>query len=116
MNADQEMESKKKETNANNSFTNAHLLETCDETELKGRVIRIVRRNWREYQGTLRPIHSDQKNTEKSESITITGNDRFFIPRDPRMPYVRIRTSQLNSSKLENKRILVVIDSWNQQD
>jgi exosome complex exonuclease DIS3/RRP44 len=64
----------------------------------QGRVVGIIRRNWKEYAGTLR--------SEEDAS----RQDRMFIPADSRIPFVRIRTR--NGAELEGKRIVCVIDSW----
>ena len=73
-----------------------------------GRVVGIIKRNWREYCGTLRPVHEDRKDEVGSGSFNKA--DRVFIPADPRVPNVLIQTR--HSSDLENKRIVVVLDGW----
>jgi len=70
-----------------------------------GRVVGIIKRNWREYAGTLRPIHSDRKDEAEFGKAS-----RVFIPADARIPNVAVNTRQ--STNLENKRIVCVIDSW----
>jgi exosome complex exonuclease DIS3/RRP44 len=66
----------------------------------KGRVVGILKRNWKEYSGTIRVESEDD----------IHRNDMMFIPADPRIPFIRIRTR--NAADLAGKRIVVVIDSW----
>eukprot|EP00929_Paragymnodinium_shiwhaense_P042974 TRINITY_DN22154_c0_g1_i2.p1 TRINITY_DN22154_c0_g1~~TRINITY_DN22154_c0_g1_i2.p1 ORF type:complete len:657 (+),score=139.08 TRINITY_DN22154_c0_g1_i2:90-2060(+) len=70
----------------------------------KGRVVGIIKRNWREYCGTLRPLHADRKNDVSGKS------ERIFIPADARVPNIAIQTR--SAAELDNKRIVVVIDSW----
>lgn len=65
-----------------------------------GRVVGIIRRNWKEYSGTLRAESGDDG----------IRQERMFIPADPRIPFIRIRTK--NAAELNGKRIVVVIDSW----
>ncbi|EDO05436.1 RNB domain family protein [Babesia bovis T2Bo] len=69
------------------------------------RVVGILKRNWREYCGTLMAV---------DEAIDMVGHShmvqRIFVPVDARIPYICIDTRK--SSELENKRIVVVIDSW----
>lgn len=64
----------------------------------RARVVGIIKRNWREYSGTLRLDENDDR------------QERMFVPTDPRIPFVRIRTR--NASNLIGKRIIVVVDSW----
>jgi exosome complex exonuclease DIS3/RRP44 len=71
----------------------------------KGRVVGIIKRNWREYCGTLRPLLANRK------AQGVEGKaERVFIPADSRVPNVFVQTR--NSSTLENKRIVIVIDGW----
>ena len=77
---------------------------------LYGKVIGIIRRNWRQYAGS---IDIDGKydyavvseNTTKNESISC-----LFYPIDKRIPPIRIVTCQ--KSVLVNQRLLVTIDNW----
>jgi exosome complex exonuclease DIS3/RRP44 len=66
-------------------------------TVVQGRVVGIIRRNSKEYAGTLRPDDAVRQ-------------DHMFIPADPRVPYIRIRTR--NAAELLGKRIVCVVDSW----
>mmetsp|Transcript_30555 Transcript_30555/g.87663 ORF Transcript_30555/g.87663 Transcript_30555/m.87663 type:complete len:1037 (-) Transcript_30555:109-3219(-) len=76
------------------------------EARPKGRVVGILRRNWREYCGSLKPLHDDRK-----ENVTAFDKaDRMFIPTDSRLPNIMIQTR--HSGNLENKRIVVVLDGW----
>ena len=63
-----------------------------------GRVIGIIKRNWRNYCGVLLPT----VNTEKTRHI--------FIPSEKRIPRIRIETRQ--ADVLMSHRIIVSIDCW----
>ncbi|KAF4683885.1 exosome catalytic subunit dis3 [Perkinsus olseni] len=97
--------------------------------EKEGRVVGIIKRNWREYAGTLRPLQTtttqqQQQGEEKEGDTTNTQPngaaggvgvgyskiDRIFIPANPRIPNIRIATK--HSNDLDNMRICVAIDSW----
>lgn len=70
------------------------------------RVVGVIKRNWRQYVG-----HVDSS----SSSISKLSNQQqtvFLIPMDKRIPKIRIRTRQADS--LLGKRVLVTIDSWDQ--
>lgn len=69
-------------------------------------VVGVIKRNWRQYVG-----HVDSS----SSSISKLSNQQqtvFLIPMDKRIPKIRIRTRQADS--LLGKRVLVTIDSWDQ--
>lgn len=71
------------------------------------RVVGVVKRNWRQYVG-----HVDSN----SSSISKLSNQQqtvFLIPMDKRIPKIRISTRQADS--LLGKRVLVTIDSWDQE-
>jgi len=72
----------------------------------RGQVVGIIKRNWREYCGTLKPLPAQGDAGPAGYSKA----DRLFIPSDARLPNVKIQTRQ--SSNLEHKRIVVVLDSW----
>lgn len=74
----------------------------------QGRVVGIIKRNWREYCGTLRPLHADRQ--AELGSANFSEANRLFIPADPRIPNITIHTR--HSCNLEDKRIAVVMDSW----
>ncbi|XP_067569347.1 exosome complex exonuclease RRP44 isoform X2 [Pseudorca crassidens] len=63
-----------------------------------GRVVGIIRRNWRPYCGML--SKSDIKESRR----------HLFTPADKRIPRIRIETRQ--ASTLEGQRIIVAIDGW----
>ena len=74
-----------------------------DETLLQptGRVVGVIKRNWRQYCGTILPLtHSSMSSTRM----------HTFIPADRRIPRVRLETRQ--AQNLIGKRIIVSIDSW----
>ena len=71
------------------------------------RVVGVMKRNWRQYVG-----HVDSS----SSSISKQGRKQqtvFLIPMDKRIPKIRIRTRQ--ADELMGKRVLVTIDSWDQE-
>ena len=74
----------------------------------KGRVVGILKRNWREYCGTLRPLHAERQ--QEHGPATYNKSDRIFIPADARLPNIMIQTR--HSTNLDNKRIVVVLDGW----
>ena len=70
------------------------------------RVVGIAKRNWRQYVGHVDGTSiSKNKQTRKLETC-------FLLPMDKRIPRIRIRTRQ--AGELVGKRILVTIDSWDQ--
>ncbi|XP_034175685.2 exosome complex exonuclease RRP44-like protein Dis3 [Osmia lignaria lignaria] len=63
-----------------------------------GKIVGIIRRNWRQYCGILQPSN-------------IEGNVRhLFVPAERKIPKIRIETRQY--SVLSKQRIIVAIDSW----
>ena len=66
-----------------------------------GRVVGIIKRNWRPYCGTLLPLTFSSVKTTRRHT---------FIPADRRIPRVRLETRQ--AANLMGKRIIVSIDSW----
>ncbi len=65
---------------------------------VSGRIVGIIKRNWRPYCGMLKV----------SEMPDATRH--LFIPAEKRVPRIRIETRQ--SSNLRNNRIIVNIDCW----
>ncbi|KAF4025740.1 hypothetical protein G4228_017746 [Cervus hanglu yarkandensis] len=63
-----------------------------------GRVVGIIKRNWRPYCGML--SKSDIKESRR----------HLFTPADKRIPRIRIETRQ--ASTLEGRRIIVAVDGW----
>ncbi|KAL2043485.1 hypothetical protein N7G274_003792 [Stereocaulon virgatum] len=71
------------------------------------RVVGVTKRNWRQYVG-----HIDSSST----SVATQGRRQqtvFLIPMDKRIPKIRLRTRQAEA--LFGKRVLVTIDSWDQE-
>ena len=70
------------------------------ETDLlmTGKVVGIVRRNWKTYCGTLLPLPD------------MRGTHHTFVPANHNIPRIRIETRQ--GSTLLGQRIVVSIDSW----
>lgn len=64
-----------------------------------GRVVGILKRNWRKYCGSL----------QVNDGIA-SGTTSLFIAVNTKVPKIRIRTRQ--REELMDKRILVAIDSW----
>ena len=63
-----------------------------------GKVVGIIKRNWRPYCGTLLPLQ-DMK-----------GIRHTFVPAERRIPRIRIETRQ--GPNLLGKRVMVSIDAW----
>lgn len=70
------------------------------------RIVGVIKRNWRQYVGHVDSSSSSTaKQSRKQQTV-------FLIPMDKRIPKIRIRTRQ--ASEILGKRILVTIDSWDQ--
>ena len=76
------------------------------EVDLKptGRVVGILKRNWRPYCGTI------DKSSVRSTNGPSAAQYVFFWAMDRRTPKIRIRTRQ--AAQLLGKRIIVAIDAW----
>lgn len=74
-------------------------LTTKKEKDIKptGKIVGIIRRNWRQYCGILQQ--------DSSDSLY-----QLFIPADKKIPKIRIETRQ--AEILRNQKIIVAIDSW----
>ena len=77
-----------------------------DEVLPAGKVVGIIRRNWRPYAGTI--------DTSRMSDQTTNAAAVWFYPVDRRVPRIRIKTRQL--SKLAGHRLLVSIDAWSVKD
>lgn len=84
------------------------LTETAADTDEQqvvplGRVVGVIRRNWRQYAGSLE---------ETGDRVAPDGETTaaLFIPVERRLPCVQIQTRQRES--LSRMRFLVSIDSW----
>ncbi|MCJ1458080.1 exosome catalytic subunit dis3 [Mycoblastus sanguinarius] len=71
------------------------------------RVVGVIRRNWRQYVGHV-DSSSSTAATQGRKQQTV-----FLIPMDKRIPKIRLRTRQ--ADELLGKRVLVTIDSWDQE-
>ncbi|KAJ1935966.1 exosome catalytic subunit dis3, partial [Linderina macrospora] len=76
-----------------------------DDGEVTGRVVGIIRRNWRSYCAFLDPNFA-RKGARASSAPTSVG----VLAMDRRIPKIRIRTRQADA--LAGQRILVAIDAW----
>jgi len=63
-----------------------------------GRVVGIIKRNWRAYAGSL-------------DMESRRGDSYLFVPWARNLPYIRIRTAK-PPEELEGKRLVVQIDTW----
>lgn len=70
---------------------------------ITGKVVGIIRRNWKSYCGSLK-----KRTLDLPKSMTFTTH--LFVPKVPKIPLVRIESRQLDV--IENQRIVVAIDSW----
>lgn len=80
----------------------AHSQNAEAKAQPTARVVGIIKRNWRQYVGTV-----DNNSTGKQGTRQTTV---FLVPMDKRIPKIRIRTRQ--PAELVGKRILATIDSW----
>ena len=73
-----------------------------------GKVVGIIRRNWRQYCGSLEPDSA----TSRGSGGNVVGGATWalFVPVDAKFPRIRIETRQ--REELLDKRIVVAIDSW----
>ena len=70
------------------------------------KIVGIVKRNWRQYVGHVDAGSSSAgQGARKQQTV-------FLLPMDKRIPKIRLRTRQAEG--LLGKRILVTIDSWDQ--
>ncbi|CAI7791080.1 unnamed protein product [Closterium sp. NIES-53] len=68
-----------------------------------GRVVGVIKRNWRTYAGSLAPMRTPPA----SGGALVRA---LFVAADRRVPRIRVETRQ--AAQLMGKRILVAIDSW----
>ena len=71
------------------------------------RVVGVIKRNWRQYVGHVDNSSSAAANQGRKQQTM------FLIPMDKRIPKIRVRTRQ--ADELKGKRVLVAIDSWDQE-
>ena len=70
------------------------------------RIVGIIKRNWRQYVGHVDGGSSSTAQQSRKQQTV------FLIPMDKRIPKIRLRTRQAEG--LLGKRVLVTIDSWDQ--
>jgi len=70
------------------------------------KVVGLIRRNWRQYVGHVDGNSSSTVQQSRKQQTV------FLIPMDKRIPKIRLRTRQ--ADELLGKRVLVTIDSWDQ--
>ena len=73
-----------------------------------GRVVGIVKRNWRNYCGSIL-LSADTVVSSTGVGGNMSTNV-LVVPADKKLPYIKITTRQRD--ELADKRILVAIDSW----
>lgn len=96
-----------------------------DGRMLYGRVVGVLRRNWRQYAGSLQAgvaaTRSADRPAASSEMEVVTGNEgeesgnalsstQLFVPVNKRIPKVLISTRR--AEDLAKSRLLVAIDHW----
>ncbi|KAF7457920.1 Exosome complex exonuclease RRP44 [Cryptosporidium felis] len=91
------------------SSIGVNTITTIEENSYSGRVVGIISRNWGEYCGSLIPIDSLDNRYNLCHNSS-TRQHRIFVPIDPKIPKIIIRTKL--SSILEQQRLVVVIDDW----
>ncbi|OTF73470.1 exosome complex exonuclease RRP44-like protein, partial [Euroglyphus maynei] len=74
--------------------------ETMVKQKPYGRIVAIIRRNWRSFCGVIR----------ERKIVTTTSSNFLFVPVDKRIPFIRIETRQYD--QIRGKKILVQIDCW----
>ena len=91
----------RKETNEAENTKMSHSI----ETQPTGKVVGIVKRQWRSY-----VCHIDKSSVGSLN--TLSQQTVFASPLDRKIPKIRIRTRQ--SSNLIDQKIVVAIDTWDQ--
>lgn len=71
------------------------------------RVVGVIKRNWRQYVG-----HIDKDSVKSSSKYSRAQQTVFLIPMDKRIPKIRVRTRL--AKELTGKRVVVAMDSWDQ--
>eukprot|EP00596_Hydrurales_sp_CCMP1899_P000286 CAMPEP_0119047596 /NCGR_PEP_ID=MMETSP1177-20130426/54054_1 /TAXON_ID=2985 /ORGANISM="Ochromonas sp, Strain CCMP1899" /LENGTH=969 /DNA_ID=CAMNT_0007022385 /DNA_START=511 /DNA_END=3419 /DNA_ORIENTATION=+ len=92
------------------------ITESTDTGIIRGKVVGIVRRGWRQYAGSLDSQgHGDRvdgsgNGSTGEEERSIVGTSCLFYPVDKKMPAVRIDTRR--REELKGQRLLVSLDQW----
>jgi exosome complex exonuclease DIS3/RRP44 len=76
-----------------------------NRSQQTAQVVGVIKRNWRQYVGTVDPGSTGSIATQGRKQQTV-----FLVPMDKKVPKIRIRTRQID--ELVGKRILATIDSW----
>ncbi|KAJ2609274.1 exosome catalytic subunit dis3, partial [Coemansia sp. RSA 1285] len=98
--------SSKSEDDSEPDFINpASIGDSVSEGEPTGRVVGVVRRNWRSYCAFLDPNFKQRGTRASNAPISVS-----VLAMDRRIPKIKIRTRQLNV--LAGQRFVVAIDSW----
>jgi len=77
------------------------------QSQPTARVVGVTKRNWRQYVG-----HVDKDSIRSSSKFSQAQQTIFLIPMDKRVPKIRVRTRL--ASELTGKRVVVTMDSWDQ--
>ena len=77
-----------------------------DFDKMEGKIVSIIKKNWRSYCGSLDCTKIDCTKLSKTKQSGFI----YFIPIDNKIPKIGINTSQILN--LINKRIIVNIDEW----
>lgn len=86
-----------------------------DSDRLNGRVVGIIKRNWRQYAGSLdtlatTEIISSNNSNDNNTSNSFASTTLQFIPIDKSIPRILITTKRVE--ELLGKRLLVSMDQW----
>lgn len=101
--ADDDIESRLARKEAADAEANAR--SARGEPQPTGKVVGIVRRNWRSY-----VAHVDVNSVNSSALSSLGAQTVFATPVDRKLPRIRIRTRQ--AAELLNQKILVALDAW----
>ena len=85
---------------------NSHGKSQEGRSQPTAKVVGIIKRNWRQYVGHVDRASSSATRQERRQQVV------FLVPMDKRIPKIRLRTRQ--AGELLGKRVLVSIDSWEQ--
>ncbi|KAL9040127.1 MAG: hypothetical protein Q9180_002106 [Flavoplaca navasiana] len=84
----------------------SHAKQTEGRSQPTARVVGVIKRNWRQYVGHVDSTSSSKAKQSKRQQTV------FLIPMDKRVPKIRLRSRQVD--EIIGKRVLVTIDSWDQ--
>jgi VacB/RNase II family 3'-5' exoribonuclease len=77
-----------------------------------GRIVAVIERNWRPYVATIREEDIPSESTSGGSGRSKPRRHVMMIPMDTRIPKIRVATTQ--AAALANQRVVVHIDSWNE--